>query len=124
MNISEKLAIEFLNILQSTKNFTITQAPEIIQQLLIYKFWIFLFSIIIFIFIWIIGFFIIPWFLTKKNRKEYGWDADTWCPFLVSWVITFVISIPCLFNIIPNFIMINVAPKIYLIEYFSSLIKR
>jgi len=123
IEINKQLAGELLNILVSTKNFVIAQAPDIVQQVLNYSWWMYFSWIIVYAFLWFVGFFLIPFVITKKNRKEYGWDGDTWGPVRRAWLFTLTLSVPLFVDVIPSFIKINVAPKIFLIEYFSRLLR-
>lgn len=123
MEINKELAKQFLDLLTGTKEFILTQAPEVIQQLLHYKTIMYIYGMVIYAIVWILGLGIIPYFGSKKNRKDYGWDSDTWSWFGFSWAITLTISIPLFVEIIPDFILINTAPKVYLIEYLTKLIK-
>lgn len=122
MEISQQVAQECLKLITSGKDFVVAQAPDVIQQLLVWKTLQATMILCILVLPFVVFGFILPYVITKDNRKEYGWDSDTWGPIAVCWIPNSIIVSFAMKNLL-TIIQIHYAPKIFLMEYLSQLIK-
>ena len=112
-----------LEAAEKTGNFVVEQAPDLIQQLIVWKTCEYIFLILISI---AFMFSLYKWH--KSAMKRYD-DFDDFCDkiefFIYCIYSIVVISIfgIALFTSFFNLIQILLAPKIWLIEYASQLIK-
>lgn len=99
-------------------NFIIEQAPDLIQQLITYK----TVESVIFLLISAIAMYFIGKIIYKDYKKaEYWDDANPRIQFGGS--VIFIVFIICFCSNLQDLIQIVFAPKIFLIEYASKLIK-
>ena len=131
MNMNEKTAELINEILQKgikaaeiTGDFAIEQAPEVIQQLLLWKG---IHSFVEWFFIGVVmG--VLNWWVLKKKELPYlsGKDgcSDNWefGPILIINVLCAFLSLAWLFGS-NDWLKIWVAPKLFLLEYAASLVK-
>lgn len=108
---------DILNGVLTAKDFMLAELPEVIQQLLLWKFCLSLSHIIL-------GFLLVAlvFFARHKCSKLESWNPRT--DDLFSYGISVVVScilILITFNL--TWLQIWVAPKVYLIEYAASLAK-
>ncbi len=122
----EQLEIALVDLIQSSvkaKDFLVGELPEVVEQLLMWKFW--------YNFIWFVGAIIVLTFSWKKINKWYkvcsedNWRTDDLViPSMVGMVfLAFASFIALIEGINVTWLQIWVAPKIYLIEYLASLTK-
>jgi len=109
------------------KDFCIEQAPDIINQLLVYKFYQSLFGVIVHVF-FVLLFFATSYILYVKffNKEKDIFKSDmAEMISILSFAFGVLTFVPLLFHIarVPVFIQIYLAPKIYLLEYASALVK-
>ncbi len=103
---------------KKTGNFVIEQAPDLIQQLVLYKTWEY--SLIIAI---SLGWFITSYFLIKwAIKKIEDTDGGTLAVIIVA-IILDLVSIIAFFNTLFDLVKIVVAPKVWLLEYAAMLLK-
>lgn len=107
---------------QTAWDFAAEQAPELIQQLLLWKFWQ---NTLIAVF-WLM-FAALAGFLMRMAFTEFGkrWENQSEGKIVGGIVmgILAAVSSPFFFACVMNAIQIKLAPKIYLIEYISKLAK-
>ncbi len=129
----DKLAVELLDIVQSVKGgiikgteFAQGQAPELIEQLLRYELISATVLAIMFLIIFL-SFSIIPTVLIERGIKKTK-EAGRYCDggargfYILTAMISFFTFIAMICYIM-DILKIWIAPKIYLIEYLSGLIK-
>ena len=131
MNISKEIAEKLLEMLQTAgeiKEFTLTQAPDIIQQILLWhtiESTLALMLGLVFILIAVFCIVKFPSFLKKSESTMESniYDAYTVCSGIIG--VCAIIAGPILFleNIL-IMIKILVTPKIFLLEYLSEIVKR
>lgn len=122
MEISPDLAKEVLSIVQGSKDFIIEQAPDLVQQIIAYNYYINWFYL--FICILMIGSVI---YAAKKAivlSREDSYHNEGWI-LIHSLYGLFVGFGSFIFTLgtVNNLLLLHFAPKIFLIEYLSRLIK-
>lgn len=118
----QKALTEILNGVLTAKDFMIAELPEVIQQLLIWKFYEHLIFCLVGIAI-AIGVFI-GFYIAYKSDKNNQIDArkktdGSEYVFLGLWSFASLMLLMLLSNI--TWLQIWLAPKVYLIEYAASL---
>lgn len=110
-----------LGALESAQNFLVAEIPDVIQQLLMWKFTISLiyFSLGMF---FILIFPVIANLIAWKYTKKFEMENDPWLftPSLLFSILSVVVGW-CMVNL--TWLQIWIAPKIFLIEYAAKLIK-
>ena len=112
-----------LEAAEKTGKFVVEQAPDLIQQLIVWKTCEYIFLILISI---AFMFSVYKWY--KSAMKRYG-DFDDFCDkieffiYCIYAIAVIVIFGIALFTSFFNLIQILLAPKIWLIEYATNLIK-
>ena len=112
-----------LEAAEKTGNFVVEQAPDLIQQLIVWKTCEYIFSILISI---AFLFSVYKWY--KSARKRYGVldnfiDKTEFELFSIYSIVVILIFGIALFNSFFNLLQVLLAPKIWLIEYATNLIK-
>lgn len=103
-------------------DFAAKQAPELIQQLLAWKFWEAVMAVVALL----IGISIAAWVARRAAKEsEKGWDErnDGWIIAGILSAIVGVMMIAGICSLTARAVEIKIAPKVYLIEYISSLRK-
>jgi asparagine N-glycosylation enzyme membrane subunit Stt3 len=120
------LIIESLNTATAAKEFVVAQAPDVVQQALLWYFWknLFIGLLGLFLFVLVIAGFVWLYNRNKETYKKYGID-DKACVGSVLVGIFLVLIIPFLkmMSFLLTSFQIMIAPKIFLIDYASTLIK-
>ena len=112
-----------LEAAEKTGNFVVEQAPDLIQQLIVWKTCEYIFWILI-----SIAFLFSVYKWHKSAMKRYD-DFDGFCDkieffiYCIYAIVVILIFGIALFNSFFNLIQILLAPKIWLIEYATNLIK-
>ena len=112
-----------LEAAEKTGNFVVEQAPDLIQQLIVWKTCEYIFLILISI---AFLFSIYKW--CKSAIKRYG-NLDNFfgepevIVFSIYSIVVILIFVIALFQSFFNLLQILLAPKIWLIEYATNLIK-
>ena len=112
-----------LEAAEKTGNFVVEQAPDLIQQLIVWKTCEYIFLILISI---AFLFSIYKWY--KSAMKRYD-DLDNFIDkpeffvFSIYSIVVILIFVIALFQSFFNLFQILLAPKIWLIEYATNLIK-
>ena len=112
-----------LEAAEKTGNFVVEQAPDLIQQLIVWKTCEYIFLILISI---AFLFSIYKWY--KSAMKRYD-DLDNFIDepevlvFSIYSIVVILIFVIALFQSFFNLLQILLAPKIWLIEYATNLIK-
>jgi hypothetical protein len=108
---------EILNGVLSAKDFMLAELPDVVQQLLLWKFYYHLSHVILgFLFVALV------FFIRYKCSTLESWNPRT--DDLFSYVVATVVSfftILITFNL--TWLQVWLAPKVYLIEYAASLAK-
>ena len=120
----EKQSLELLTWLEqtikTTANFTAEQIPLFVQELLRYHYWM---SLSYFI-LGLVGTISTIWsgcVYVKWCLKDDG-DKEDCIPFVLFWIVPLAVSIITFFNNV-EWIMIQLAPRLFLLEYVKELIK-
>ena len=121
-DISKELAEELLTTLQSTKEFVLEQAPDVVQQVLAWAVWSSGLGIVAGL-----GLIAGSLYLFKLAKRWYNEDKGS---FKDSEVIPFVFGLVCaVWGVtaaclnVATLTKALVAPKLYLIEYLGGLVK-
>jgi hypothetical protein len=117
-SLTEQLINDLLTSLRSTKEFVLAQAPDVVKQILTWNLWVHLIWII---FGFAVGLFGVIFFGHLRKSKREGCDERFMCgiaqlAFCIAFAVIFMSNI---FEVV----QILVAPKLYLIEYFSNLLR-
>lgn len=126
-----KILQKGIEVAEKSGHFIIEQAPDLIQQLIIWKSVSYIFNILVGLSL-LYAYY--QWYKMVKNKIENNnnnnnkgilWDEDfeDYPGLIISGVFIVIISISILFISIHNLIQIIIAPKIWLIEYTMNLIK-
>ena len=112
-----------LEAAEKTGNFVVEQAPDLIQQLIVWKTCEYIFLILISI---AFLFSIYKW--CKSAMKRYGdlnnfIDEPEFLMFSIYSIVVILIFGIALFKSFFNLLQVLLAPKIWLIEYATNLIK-
>ena len=141
VNLDQTLAdliISSINTASQAKEFIISQTPEVIQQTLL---WYGLYNFILFIISFVILFLsiFISYKINKKITKDFD-NGEPWTRYenkldshstsgTYDFIKVWIVSIPII-GIITFIVMVNlewlkiwVAPKLWLIEFASNLVK-
>lgn len=116
----EQKSIEMLGWLEqaikTTAEFGAEQIPLFIQELLLYKFWMSLGGFAIGVLALIISIYTLFKFIKRCNKDK----NDMASPFSIFWIVPIIISIAVIVNQ-TDWIMIKLAPRLYLLEYVKTL---
>lgn len=125
-NMNEQLeqkSVELLGWLEqtikTTADFGAEQIPLFIQELLLYKFWMSLGGFAIGILALIFSIYTLLKFIKWCTKNKF----DDNLPFCVIWAIPIFISICAIFSN-TDWIMIKLAPRLYLLEYVKTLFEK
>jgi len=116
---------EILNGILTAKDFMLAELPEVIQQLLLWKFWYYCLHNIVGIVLLIAGVVLAIRYFKKifkyiNDGTSYNMREIAFLPYTIVTVIWFLFAGHCI-NLV--WLKIWIAPKIYLIEYAASLAK-
>ena len=125
-NMNEQLeqkSVELLGWLEqtikTTADFGTEQIPLFIQELLLYKFWMSLGGFAVGVIMLIVSIYtllkFIRWCVKNKNDENL--------PFSMLWLIPLAISIIAICEN-TDWIMIKLAPRLYLLEYVKTLFEK
>ena len=119
--VIDKFMIEMLELLKSAKDFTLEQLPEVAKEVLTYNFYSSLFGFFIGLGFAYIAF---KFFKSSKDHKDEDiWDIGKQLKLILGMVFTGIALITLIDNG-DNVIKIKLAPRLYLIEYVSHLVKK
>jgi hypothetical protein len=119
----EQKSVELLGWLEqtikTTADFGTEQIPLFIQELLLYKFWMSLGGFAVGVIMLIVSIYtllkFIRWCVKNKNDENL--------PFSMLWLIPLAISIIAICEN-TDWIMIKLAPRLYLLEYVKTLFEK
>lgn len=124
----EELVKEALEIAEKTGEFVIEQAPQVLQEFYMWEISKSVFFMILSVLIFLLGRYTPNLYLEKyddeRNDYDYikffsrGGDDVVIASVFTCFCISLSSSIFLFFYYLYNLIFINVAPKLYLIEYF------
>jgi len=104
-------------------DFAIDQAPDVIQQLIAFKTFEYLFYCLIGVLLLFVVVKCILYIKKKANKCDEYIDYDPFAPVLIiSLVILAVVDFVFL-SCIVDLLKITIAPKVWLIEYAATLVK-
>jgi hypothetical protein len=109
-----------INSFLEAKSFVLSQAPDVVQQLLLWNIWLRVSLLIGFTVFLVVG----TLTFNKLNKKLFEIDDDGFLPFVHTILFlgaTVGILTSSIFKIIPELIQLIVAPKIWLLEYAAHL---
>lgn len=111
---------EILDTLIATKDFVIEQAPDVVQQLLMWNTTACSIGTVVGLILLSVGFMMYYHNdkLFKENNKN-NWDENLSAFWLILSVIGFIISMSFGFTLLK----ILIAPKLYVIEYIINMVK-
>lgn len=116
----EQKSIELLGWLEqaikTTADFGTEQIPLFIQELLLYKFWMSLGGFAIGILALIVSIYTLLKFINHCLKKS----DDEGLPLSMFWAIPIALSICAIYSN-TDWIMIKLAPRLYLLEYVKTL---
>lgn len=130
-----KFVAEMTEILKSAKDFTLAQVPDVIQQVLRWQLAHAIYHMVLGLIFIIVAYNVksaasrvLAKAVTKD--KEGGYRNTDWTdhseivvPGLFGIVIAAVTGTIMLLSNLEDVIQITIAPKVYLIEYFATLVK-
>jgi hypothetical protein len=114
----DKFMNEILTLLQTAKDFAVTQMPEVCEEVLRYNLYNSIFCVVANL-LGLIGCYLFARWLHKKAVAE---DNDYFHVFSFFTAIGAIFSLGMLLSSLMNAFKITMAPRLYLIEYFSYLI--
>ena len=110
----------------SAKDFILSELPDVVQQLLAYKAaecWFYILTPLACLLVSIMAIYII-FRIEPRSKDVREAVAEIFIPMLVAaGTVSLFLTAAALFINVPTLINIYVAPKVYLIEYASELIK-
>ena len=119
----EQKSIELLGWLEqaikSTTDFGTEQIPLFIQELLLYKFWMSLGGCAMGVLALIVSIYALLKFIEWCNKD----NNDDALPLSVFWALPLAISICAIYSN-TDWIMIKLAPRLYLLEYVKTLFEK
>ena len=128
-NNAAELLIEIARDIKSNvsdaKGFVLEQAPDFIQQLLVYNFWASAFSAIVLLFVtaFLIKASIFAYDQFKKRDRHWSSMEEVWIVVVAFSVLFSGVTLGCACSEISTCLQIKLAPKVYIVEYASKLIK-
>jgi len=127
MNETDKQLAEILKkgleIAEKTGNFIVEQAPDLIQQLLIWKTVQHSLTFIVGVVLTVAMYRVFKKIYNDKKSDDYDYFDGIWeSPFTWFGLITGLLITICCLSDFYNLIQIVFAPKIYLIEYSAKLL--
>lgn len=124
-DLTTELINEILTILKSTKSFVVNQMPDVVQQILHWS----IAESALLILIGLGMFVGAVWGLIKIRQKwkdranHYDDDEFLFIISAIGCVCGGFVSVPIFFINLFSLVKILVAPKIYLLEYFTGLLR-
>lgn len=114
--MNKELAQKVLEMLTAAEGFVLEQAPDVVQQLLVWQFW----SSVVGFVICLVVFFVCAWAVWRlfKSADNYGPDPVIIIPS-VAVIISTLIGCISFFNAL----QIHLAPKVFLLEYLRGIVK-
>lgn len=124
MEISKELAKELLGTLTSTKDFILDQAPDVVRQLLLWELWSSIFFGSIFLLVLIFSAILIykMHYVANETGVSYSKQESAFTFMLVGGASLLTGVVGACFQSY-DIIKVLVAPKIFLIEYLTNLLK-
>lgn len=119
--MNEEITKKLIEYIQMTEKFVYEQAPEIIRELLIYKYYSNLFGMIIYILLFCFFAYV---FIYKYFNPEYDDSQYITSRSLMTSLISGIICIILFVSLIicfESFMQIKYAPKLYILEYLTNL---
>ncbi len=110
---------EILNGVLTAKDFMLTELPDVVQQLLIWKLYESFILFIIFALV-VCAVFIIAHMSVKKLREQR--DSCPECVYAMAALINIIPSVIAV-DFFTDWLQVWLAPKVYLIEYAANLAK-
>ena len=120
--------VSLLQTVAEAKDFTVAQAPEVLQQLLLYKTLFHGFSTLLAGLVLVVVVMLFLWANKKNEEGETNyhvvlWQHDLEPPFVLGLLISGLLGTVVFFVNGVTLLKITLAPKLYLIEYAAGLLK-
>ena len=117
---ANQVLLDILNQYDPLKEFVIEQTPMVVQELLVYNFWVSLLSCLVLPMI-----ALVLWTLSKASgfyryEDSFGDRVGRWTTIIIS-VALLVIFTPLVVGNNLDWLQIWLAPKLYLLEYARGL---
>ncbi len=115
--ILNEFAAEMLELLRDGSQFIGDQAPIVCREILSYNLWLGLFVASLGVVIGVFGY----WAFKQLMPKYKGWEEEPPYPHLVAGACFVVSLLMCAYGI-PTVFKILLAPRLYLLDYFTRLL--
>jgi uncharacterized membrane protein YidH (DUF202 family) len=126
--IGKDLAKELLTTLKSAKAFAIEQAPDVVRQLLAWKYALAVTQTIAALVVLLaIGLIVrkTARYVEEQKKREKYFNADSvWFPVAMGCGTVGIIDLIVLVEGALDWLQLHFAPKVYLIEYLSHLVSK
>jgi formate hydrogenlyase subunit 3/multisubunit Na+/H+ antiporter MnhD subunit len=123
-NELDELMVQIINQVKNTGDFVVEQMPDVVQQLLTYQYYSTVFYLIVGIVFLMVSFF--SFYKVRELDKKSVGNPDV-IPYIIAFLMIGIMSgLVGIVNVCENIdplLKLTFAPKIYLIEYASRLIK-
>lgn len=117
---AERLLKLITDSIAQGKDFVLEQAPDVVQQLIVYKRIEYTFyTVLLMLIIGVVTYVSIKGFNACMSKT----DTESLLMLLMFAGFTYLITILILCGLVPRLIIVYVAPKVFLLEYLASLIK-
>ena len=110
--IKTKLFTELFEFVQNTKTFASDQIPDILQQLIAWKMGVAAFGVVVGLAMFWFSYKCYVW-LKEKDSEPVFWG----------WLLSFIAGSVFTICSMLELLQLTLAPKIYIIEYLSRLVK-
>ena len=126
--LTDQLITKALDYLKSAEAFAKAEVPAYLQEVITFHIYSNAFSVFTYLFITLISL----WTINKiqsvetgatRNRDSLFHTDNLGVPAGIFSCIGFVVGVICFFCVTHDLIKVIVAPRVFLIEYFSQLVK-
>lgn len=114
---TDGLVTELVEIIKSSKDFAIEQAPDVARQMILRQ------EIVGAIFLVAALFFYLSWFKLYRYLKKEEQDESIWFLYVIFGSVAGLFFFAFGLCVIDETITVIFAPKVYLLEHLSSIIK-
>ena len=118
--MKNELIDKLLELVNNTQDFFTAQTPEYIRQLLAYDIWAHTVGAYVGTALLVIAFISLIGLLFAIHNKEDNWQIASALILMATFIIGMVIFISCTFTLKK----IEIAPKVYIIDYLNSQIRK
>lgn len=119
-----KFISEMCDLLKAAKDFTLEQAPKVAIEILHYRLAMAIVYMVIALIIGTLGFFLRKWAVKAYKENGERSNADMEFAWIFGW-LAMLVACPVMFFInLIDLLKVTLAPRLYLIEYLSELLKQ